>query len=137
MGLFVAQLLTGLANAATLFLVASGLSLIFGVTRIVNFSLKNAFHDSTASIKQVKLGTFDCTPGVESHKLPIGQVGVIAADKDDLPNCIDEIVEHYDHYRETALAFSNQWYSQHDPNRTVKHLVSAGQSVTPSLRRVA
>ena len=38
MGLFVAQLLTGLANAATLFLVASGLSLIFGVTRIVNFS---------------------------------------------------------------------------------------------------
>lgn len=106
-------------------------------TRIVNFSLKNAFHDSTASIKQVKLGTFDCTPGVESHKLPIGQVGVIAADKDDLPNCIDEIVEHYDHYRETALAFSNQWYSQHDPNRTVKHLVSAGQSVTPSLRRVA
>lgn len=38
MGLFVAQLLTGLANAATLFLVASGLSLIFGVTRIVNFA---------------------------------------------------------------------------------------------------
>jgi len=38
MGLFVAQLLTGLANAAALFLVASGLSLIFGVTRIVNFA---------------------------------------------------------------------------------------------------
>ena len=31
-------LLTGLANAASLFLVASGLSLIFGVTRIVNFA---------------------------------------------------------------------------------------------------
>lgn len=38
MGLFIAQLLTGLANAAALFLVASGLSLIFGVTRIVNFA---------------------------------------------------------------------------------------------------
>lgn len=38
MELFVAQLLTGLANAAALFLVASGLSLIFGVTRIVNFA---------------------------------------------------------------------------------------------------
>jgi len=38
MGLLVAQLLTGLANAAALFLVASGLSLIFGVTRIVNFA---------------------------------------------------------------------------------------------------
>ncbi|SNR27396.1 ABC transporter permease [Puniceibacterium sediminis] len=38
MGLFLAQLLTGLANAGALFMVASGLSLIFGVTRIVNFA---------------------------------------------------------------------------------------------------
>jgi len=32
------QILTGLSSASTLFLVASGLSLIFGVTRIVNFA---------------------------------------------------------------------------------------------------
>ncbi len=38
MGLLIAQLLAGLANASALFLVASGLSLIFGVTRIVNFA---------------------------------------------------------------------------------------------------
>src|ERR1700754_2869121 len=38
MAFFVAQFLTGLASAASLFLVASGLSIIFGVTRIVNFA---------------------------------------------------------------------------------------------------
>ncbi|TPW30618.1 ABC transporter permease [Pararhizobium mangrovi] len=38
MGFFVAQLLTGMANAGALFLVASGLSIIFGVTRVVNFA---------------------------------------------------------------------------------------------------
>lgn len=38
MGLYFVQFLTGLAHAATLFLVAAGLSLIFGVTRIVNFA---------------------------------------------------------------------------------------------------
>ena len=38
MGFFVAQALTGLASASSLFLVASGLSIIFGVTRIVNFA---------------------------------------------------------------------------------------------------
>ena len=38
MGFLVAQFLTGLANAASLFLVAAGLSIIFGVTRIVNFA---------------------------------------------------------------------------------------------------
>ena len=34
----VLQILTGLASASALFLVASGLSLIFGVTRVVNFA---------------------------------------------------------------------------------------------------
>src|SRR5712691_9562405 len=38
MALLVVQLLSGLANAMFLFLIASGLSLIFGVTRIVNFA---------------------------------------------------------------------------------------------------
>ncbi len=35
---FVVQLLNGLAGASSLFFVAAGLSLIFGVTRIVNFA---------------------------------------------------------------------------------------------------
>jgi len=35
---FVVQLLNGLAGASSLFMVAAGLSLIFGVTRIVNFA---------------------------------------------------------------------------------------------------
>lgn len=38
MSFLLIQLLSGLANAMVLFLVASGLSLIFGVTRIVNFA---------------------------------------------------------------------------------------------------
>ena len=35
---FIVQLLNGLAGASSLFFVAAGLSLIFGVTRIVNFA---------------------------------------------------------------------------------------------------
>jgi branched-chain amino acid transport system permease protein len=38
MSLILLQLLSGLAHAMVLFLIASGLSLIFGVTRIVNFA---------------------------------------------------------------------------------------------------
>src|SRR3954452_10760702 len=37
------QLLNGLAGASTLFLIAAGLSLIFGVTRIVNFAHGSLF----------------------------------------------------------------------------------------------
>ena len=35
---FIVQALNGLASASSLFLVAAGLSLIFGVSRIVNFA---------------------------------------------------------------------------------------------------
>jgi branched-chain amino acid transport system permease protein len=38
MAFYLAQFLSGLASAASLFLIASGLSVIFGVTRIVNFA---------------------------------------------------------------------------------------------------
>lgn len=106
-------------------------------TCVVEFSLTNAFHNSTASIKQVKLRTLELSFESESGELPIGRVGVIAADQDDLPNCVDEIVKHYDHYRESALAFSERWYDQHDPRRTVNHLLSVGQSATPSIPRAA
>ena len=37
-GFYIVQALTGLSSAAALFLVASGLSIIFGVTRVVNFA---------------------------------------------------------------------------------------------------
>ena len=38
MSLVVIQFLVGLANAMSLFLIAAGLSLVFGVSRIVNFA---------------------------------------------------------------------------------------------------
>ena len=38
MSFLVVQFLNGLASASSLFLVASGLSIIFGVTRVVNFA---------------------------------------------------------------------------------------------------
>ncbi|NNE24183.1 MAG: hypothetical protein HKN11_16400, partial [Rhizobiales bacterium] len=38
MSFYVIQFLAGLASASSLFLVASGLSIIFGVTRVVNFA---------------------------------------------------------------------------------------------------
>lgn len=43
MAFFAAQFITGLSSGAALFLVASGLTLIFGVTRIVNFAHGSLF----------------------------------------------------------------------------------------------
>ena len=80
MGLFIAQLLTGLANAATLFLVASGLSLIFGVTRIVNFA-HGSFYMLGAfvgySLMQILPGAIGFWASVLLAGVVVGIVGVI------------------------------------------------------------
>ncbi len=80
MGLFIAQLLTGLANAATLFLVASGLSLIFGVTRIVNFA-HGSFYMLGAfvgySLMQVLPGAIGFWASVLLAGIIVGIIGLI------------------------------------------------------------
>ena len=80
MGLFIAQLLTGLANAAALFLVASGLSLIFGVTRIVNFA-HGSFYMLGAfigySVMQVLPGGVGFWASIIIAGIIVGIIGVI------------------------------------------------------------
>jgi branched-chain amino acid transport system permease protein len=80
MALLIAQLLTGLANAAALFLVASGLSLIFGVTRIVNFA-HGSFYMLGAfigySLMQVLPGHFGFWASVLLAGIAVGLIGVI------------------------------------------------------------
>jgi len=63
--LFLAQLLTGFAYASTLFLVAAGLTIIFGVTRVVNFAHGSLYmlgaylaYTITSLLPQTVLGFF-------------------------------------------------------------------------------
>ncbi len=80
MGLFIAQILTGLANASALFMVASGLSLIFGVTRIVNFA-HGSFYMLGAfvgySLMQVLPGMFGFWASILLAAVIVGLIGVI------------------------------------------------------------
>ena len=80
MGLVIAQLLTGLANASALFMVASGLSLIFGVTRVVNFAhgsfyMLGAFIGYT--LMQVLPGTLGFWGAILLAGVVVGLIGVV------------------------------------------------------------
>ena len=81
---YLIQFLTGLSHAATLFLVASGLSIIFGVTRIVNFA-HGAFYMLGAylaySISQLLMATIGTAAGfwigILAAALCVGAIGVL------------------------------------------------------------
>src|SRR6201994_5074803 len=80
MAFFVAQFLTGLASAASLFLVASGLSIIFGVTRIVNFA-HGAFYMLGAyvafSLTERFSGAIGFWGGIVAAALIVAVIGVL------------------------------------------------------------
>ncbi len=80
MSFYVVQFLTGLASAASLFLVASGLSIIFGVTRIVNFA-HGAFYMLGAyvafSLTERLSGTLGFWGGIVGAALIVAVIGVV------------------------------------------------------------
>jgi branched-chain amino acid transport system permease protein len=80
MAFYVVQFLTGLASAASLFLVASGLSIIFGVTRIVNFA-HGAFYMLGAyvafSLTQRFSGAFGFWGGIIAAALIVAVIGAL------------------------------------------------------------
>src|SRR5438128_5072609 len=80
MAFYIVQFLTGLASAASLFLVASGLSIIFGVTRIVNFA-HGAFYMLGAyvafTLTERFSGALGFWGGVVAAALIVAAVGVL------------------------------------------------------------
>src|SRR5579863_315495 len=80
MAFYSVQFLTGLASAASLFLVASGLSIIFGVTRIVNFA-HGAFYMLGAyvafTLTERFSGATGFWSGIVAASLIVAAVGVL------------------------------------------------------------
>jgi len=80
MAFYIVQFLTGLASAASLFLVASGLSIIFGVTRIVNFA-HGAFYMLGAyiafTLTERFSGALGFWGGIVAASLIVGAIGVV------------------------------------------------------------
>ena len=80
MSFYVVQFLSGLASAAALFLVASGLSIIFGVTRIVNFA-HGAFYMLGAyvafSLTERLSGTLGFWGGIIAAAVIVALIGVL------------------------------------------------------------
>jgi branched-chain amino acid transport system permease protein len=77
----VVQFLTGLASASSLFLVASGLSIIFGVSRIVNFAHGSFYmlgaYLAWTIVTRLPYGYFGFWGGIIVAALAVGLIGVV------------------------------------------------------------
>jgi len=100
----------------------------------VCFTLKNAFAKSSATIHQLAVTTLLGTEDATSRRpIPVGVVGLAAADTQDLACCVAEIESNYQHYAQSAKNFSVGWNANHDPALTIEYLIDREHS----FRRVA
>ena len=81
MGFYIVQVLTGLASAASLFLIASGLSIIFGVTRILNFAHGSFYmlgaYIAYSLIKYLAPGPLGFWGAILAAAIAVGLIGVV------------------------------------------------------------
>jgi glycosyltransferase involved in cell wall biosynthesis len=84
----------------------------------VELTLENAFNDGTV------VADLDTSFVAADRRFPVGAVGLIAADRGQLPELLAELTQHYSHYRQTAAAFAKQLTWNHLPERTVAALKS-------------
>jgi branched-chain amino acid transport system permease protein len=81
MGFYVVQFLTGLASASSLFLIAVGLSIIFGVTRIVNLAHGSLFmlgsYIAFTIVTNLDVGPVGFWVAVVVAAIAVGLIGVV------------------------------------------------------------
>lgn len=81
MSSFIAQFLNGLASASTLFLIAAGLSLIFGVTRVVNFAHGSFYmlglYVAYSAVNALGGGVLGFWGGIALAALAVGLIGAL------------------------------------------------------------
>jgi hypothetical protein len=55
-------------------------------------------------------------------------VGLAAADPQQIPRLLAEMLDHYEHYQRTAQEFAGAYGKLHDPRTLVKQLIDRGQA---------
>jgi hypothetical protein len=60
---------------------------------------------------------------------PRGAVGLVAADALQAPELLIDLVENYQHYRQTAAQFARLWTAWHNPDRVVAELLSQRRAI--------
>jgi glycosyltransferase involved in cell wall biosynthesis len=104
-----------------------------GATRL-ELTLENAFHHGVIELADIE----SCFLSAAGRRCPAGAVGLIAADRGQLPELLADMTQNYAHYRSTAMVFAKQVTWNHRPERTIAMLRSKqelGSKFAPEVKR--
>jgi hypothetical protein len=84
---------------------------------------QNAYGRQLVEFRGVEL-CFVASDSGNKRPTPRGAVGLVAADPDQAPELLIDLIENYSHYRQTAAQFARCWTAWHNPDRVVAELLS-------------
>jgi hypothetical protein len=91
----------------------------------IRLELSNAYHAQMLRVQR-PVASWLAAPTAGPPHHPAGQVGLIAAAPEYIPDLLREMIEHYAHYRSSAQAFARVWKTAHACRRTVEILQARG-----------
>jgi|GEM_PF-4440828 len=86
----------------------------------LRLSWSMAFGDETMVVDDVRVQFGDAE---SNGPIPLGAVGLVAADDVQVAKLVREIVRHFAHYRRSAAEFSRPWGAEHHPRSVVPKLL--------------
>lgn len=90
----------------------------------LRLSWSMAFGEETMLVDDVRVQFANAEA---SGPIPLGAVGLVAADDVQVSKLVREIVRHFAHYRRSAGEFSRQWGAEHHPRSVVPKLLARVQ----------
>ncbi len=90
-------------------------------SKFIQLLLSNAFDNSIISISDIEITFLDNND--EYKDIPLGAVGLVYSDINESSNLLKEIVNNYDHYRNTAYEFSKSWIKKHNGEQLVNDII--------------
>lgn len=97
---------------------ASALVPIDRTARRVCLGLTNSLSTGPIALKDVRIEFLST-----AEKLPKGAIGAVYADPSELSCHLRELLDHYQHYRATAMEFSRAWSDYHCAGRLFDRLI--------------
>ena len=87
--------------------------------RLLRAGLRSNGADHKIAIEDFRVDFLAQRPG---QSVPLGAVGLAYHETLEIPDLIREIVDHYPHYRKTAIQFTGEWHKYHNADRLVEEL---------------
>jgi hypothetical protein len=105
---------------------STGLVRLPSGTEALTLEWRNAYGPQPLDFREVEVC---CLAADAERQTPRGAVGLVAADVEQFPELLADIVEHYTHYRQTAAGASRRWSEWNNPARVLAELLSQRPSI--------